>query len=381
MTEVSASIIATTQTQEISDGVVELYQLTSPNSADPILYFHGGVNESLEVVQFRDSISPYTVRDYVALPLHLEKTKLDSDGATNRPTLTVANVSTTFSDKLGNFNYDDLIGYTITLRTTLENHLSSGSGTEAPVEFPQVSYLIDRIANETNLSVTFELAVPFDLENVKVPRRVLLGKYCNWQYKGIEKGRGGGCTWSCQRKQRNTKSASLSRLGKTITTGNAYEEDVFLNSKDEYILDGALVSLRTTFASSGTTYNVGDLVLHDSKTWLCTSTNDGATPSTESVYWELVHFYTSWSSGAGAQAVGDYVKHSNDAWICSVAHTASGAKAPDATSVYWNFGDVCGKTLQSCTRRFNVKIRTWPPQEYSNGILPFGAFPGSDVFK
>ena len=33
-----------------------------------------------------------------------------------------------------------------------------------------------------------------DLEGVKLPNRIVVGKYCNWEYQGVENNRG-GCTW------------------------------------------------------------------------------------------------------------------------------------------------------------------------------------------
>ena len=377
MTQVSASIIATTQTQQIESGVVELYQLKSPKTSDPILYFHAGVNEDYSTVQFRDSESPFTLRDYNALPLYLEKSKLESDGATNRPTLTVANVLSVFSDALGDFKYKDLIGYSVIMRTTLEEHLSSGSATSAPTEFPQVSYIIDRVAQENNASVTFELTVPFDLENVKIPRRVLLGKYCNWQYKGIEEGKGGGCTWKCERS--NRAKETYARNGTNILAGNQYTEFVYLNGKDEFIIPNTLSTYQAAW-NAETEYDKGALVSFDNKNWMAEKFSEGADPEDESGYWSLIHFYSIWATNV-SYSIGDYVKDGDKAWICTIAHTGHNNKRPSDTSPYWNYGDVCGKTLRSCTRRFNSSIKHWPPRSANGGSIPFGAFPGSDVYK
>ena len=46
---------------------------------------------------------------------------------------------------------------------------------------------MDRIATEDRTMVQFELASPFDVDNIKLPNRVVVGKYCSWEYQGLEK--------------------------------------------------------------------------------------------------------------------------------------------------------------------------------------------------
>ena len=130
-------IIATTQGQEINDGYIELFQITSPNTNKPVMYFHPGLNNNLDKIQFRDPDG--TLRTYEPFPITLEGEKLEADGVTNRPVLTVANVTSLFADALGDFEFEDLIGYRLIKRTTLESNLN----TNPPIEFPQVSYIID----------------------------------------------------------------------------------------------------------------------------------------------------------------------------------------------------------------------------------------------
>lgn len=372
MTQVSGSIIATTQGQEISDSVVELFQLTNPRTDQPILYFHAGQEENPEGqfvdITFRDSEAPYTERTYNALPMSLEGQKLEADGATNRPTLTVANVLTTFSDALANFSYGDLVGYKLIKRTTLQSHLNSGTtgaqGT-APIEFPQVSYLIDRVASETNMAVTFELAVPFDLENIKVPARVVLGKYCNWVYKGHSLGHGGGCTWK-----------SLRNVG---ASGTQY---VFLNERDEYVIPASTTQFANAASYDPTAdYTSPTIVIYNGKYWQATEDSTGELPLDDTGYWDIVHGYTTWSSSAGSYAKGAFVFNDGNLWKCILAHTAAASKEPEANSAYWTVGDVCGKTLKSCSRRFGVKANNVPFREWVNRGLPFGGFPGSDKYR
>lgn len=60
-------------------------------------------------------------------------------------------------------------------------------GTPNPTaEFPREVYYIDRKANENNEFVEFELATPFDLAGVRIPRRQALADLCAWEYKSAE---------------------------------------------------------------------------------------------------------------------------------------------------------------------------------------------------
>jgi len=373
MTEVSASIIATTQGQEISESVVELFQLTNPRTDQPVLYFHAGQEENPEGqfvdITFKDSTAPYTERTYSALPMNLEGQKLEADGALNRPTLTVANVLTTFSDALAEFSYGDLVGYKLIKRTTLQNHLDSGTtGADGspPIEFPQVSYLIDRVASETNMAVTFELAVPFDLENIKLPQRVVFGKYCNWVYKGHTLGHGGGCTWDTLR----------------VYDGSSNTRHVFLTADDYYVIPESTYKFANAQNySPDSDYDKGDVVIYNSNYWVSIDDSTNELPLENTGYWEPIFGYSAWSNSAGTYSRGSFVINDNKLWKCTINHTAHDSKEPEQGSAYWAPGDVCGKTLTSCKRRFQVKANNVPFTEYSNKSLPFGGFPGSDKYR
>ena len=91
------------QSQEVSDALIELYELEL--SSTTTLYFHAGVDETLSDIE-------YDGNTYIALPLILDGIEASSDGATNRPTLTVANVTNIFKAALSDegFDFEDLIG-------------------------------------------------------------------------------------------------------------------------------------------------------------------------------------------------------------------------------------------------------------------------------
>tara|TARA_B100001250_G_scaffold209047_1_gene179426 strand:- start:9208 stop:11349 length:2142 start_codon:yes stop_codon:yes gene_type:complete len=149
---------------------------------------------------------------YYGFPIGIDGIDISNDGAHSRPTLTIANVesllrtSSTFQNAfdsqraeaagatgsgLPDFKLDNLVGKKVTRRRTLEKYLkvSSGRATDAAsatdiIELPKSVFIIDRISSKTNIMVTMELASPFDLSGLRVPRREVVGKYCSWIYKG-----------------------------------------------------------------------------------------------------------------------------------------------------------------------------------------------------
>ena len=186
-----SDIIATVQSQEIASEFIELYDLEY--STGNFAYFYpGGLDQSLPSpyeIKFRDSAG--AIKTYEALPMEAESFSITADGAYNRPTITVANIESVFSAAIGDLVYEDLIGQRITRRTTLKKYLVGGAGdtgdNNAPVEFPKQVYIIDTIKSKNILSVTFELAAPFDVAGIQLPTRVIIGNACPFKYRGADK--------------------------------------------------------------------------------------------------------------------------------------------------------------------------------------------------
>jgi lambda family phage minor tail protein L len=151
-------LIATdVQGQEVDSAFITLFELDLPNGGKA--FFHPGLDSSLENVHFRDATTPSQINEYIALPMDIDGLELQSDGALNRPTFSVANVTSVFEDQLG-FTIHDIIGQRLTRRTTLQKYLDDGTGNSAtpPVEFGKITYVIDRLAGENPTVVSFEVA-------------------------------------------------------------------------------------------------------------------------------------------------------------------------------------------------------------------------------
>ena len=119
---------------------------------------------------------------------------------------------------------EDLLGKKIYRRTTLYKYCYGQSGdANPPIEFPQQMWFIDRIAEKTAIHIEFELASPFDLAGVSLPRRSVVANACSWKYQGSSPeisiaNQNGGCTWS-----------TYSRI--TDTDGTV--RTAYFNKKDE----------------------------------------------------------------------------------------------------------------------------------------------------
>lgn len=193
-------LIDVVQLQEVGDALVDLFEIEVRGE---ILYLYGGLDGTGAVVKFADDTG--TLQDYFEFPIEVEGLDWTSDGAAARPTLRIANVLSLVglmndngsgiydADFLGIIKNEDLLGSKVTRRRTMVKHLDT-VGT--PIEFPRQIFILDRVAAENNIVVEFELASPFDVEGVKLPSRIVVGKYCPWKYQGAtDDTPKGACTW------------------------------------------------------------------------------------------------------------------------------------------------------------------------------------------
>jgi lambda family phage minor tail protein L len=336
------------QSLEVDSGLVELFELEL--SAETTLYFHPGVDENLSSIEFDGNT-------YVPLPLELTGIETTSDGASNRPAVTIANVTNIFKSALEgeNFSFEDLIGKRITRRQTLEKYLLNAS-----FEFPKKIYILDRIAAENALSVTFELAAPFDVSGVRIPSRIVVGKYCSWVYQGMDRTPvKGGCRW------RKT----------SVINYDGTDYSAYFDIDDRPLVQSGSVTPITYSAP----HAIDDIVVYSGRYWRSEAADNSVVPSSTSIFWKEIFFWSNWSSGP-SYSIGQYVRHDDHIWKCLVATSSI---EPVPSTVYWKRVDYCGKTLNSCKVRFQFTPTAEGTPAVANDtskVLPFGAFPGSVKF-
>ena len=380
MSDIIASDV---QGHYVDSGLVTLFEIEIDGA---YAYFHAGLDEDLDNVQFLDRDGS-AMRTYLALPILIDGMELAADGAQSRPTITMANVTSVFKNALGGLTNEDLIGKTLIRRQTFRKFLKDGSQENTvtnpvtvPTEFPIREYIIDRISAENKVSITFELASPFDLEGVTLPRRVVVGKYCSWVYQGYEQDTPvGACTWK--------KNGNFTVLHET---GVVTDHQFYFTEDDIPLVDAATSAPAW---SAATTYTPVDYVTHSLKTFVSkTKENINNEPGVEKDQWQEVYLYTTYSSSKNDYTAGDYVRYGATAaeetiWRY-IAPASATNQTPENRSIYWVRGDVCGKEISSCKCRFQaVPIASatagQPPRGDKNtlNVLPFGAYPGSAKYK
>jgi len=288
-------IIDAVQLQSVGDSLIELFEITLRDQATPIAYFTSGLDADSKNIYFPTSDGT-SLEEYVAIPIHMSEIKTESDGPQNRPILSMANLvtlgrtlvdnddgdsdETTWSALLEANNIykaEDVIGARVKYRRTLLKKTYretdvAGWSTTLPEEFPSSTYIIDRLKTESAIAVSYELASSFDLENVKLPNRVVVGKYCPWKYQGIAidgAAGGSGCTWT-----------------------NTTDQGRYFDIDDTLITD----DINTISAySAASVYSIGNKVKTTTggfvKIWECIrplSASFDAPPETSRSYWKRI---------------------------------------------------------------------------------------------
>jgi len=195
-------LIDTVQLQDIGDSLIELFEITLPN--ETVAYLTPGLEDGLRSIYFDNPKN-----EYIAIPIQITGLEVSTAGAAPRPSLTMANIpilsrqigldEDTMNDILiagSAVTNEDLLGSTVVVRRTLYKYTQSASeAATAAIEFPSQKFVLDRIAGENSVTVEFELASPMDIEGVKLPSRIVVGKYCPWKYQGVYIDGDGGCNW------------------------------------------------------------------------------------------------------------------------------------------------------------------------------------------
>ena len=397
-----SDIVEAAQKQDPGSELITLYTLEYAENTFAYFYSGGFTNTDNETrVQFRDSYTTsnvYTVRNYDVLPMEAEGFDISSDGSYSRPMVTIANVTSVFSTAIGDIDYEELIGKRLTRRTTLKNLLSSGSDSTPPIEYPTMVYIIDRIKDRNIISVTFELANPYDLAGVSLPGRQIIAGSCPWKYQGAsphlaEKDKVGGCDWN---------KYSKYDIG-------AGEFTLYVNKEDEYVVPSTVTIIPfaagTTNAVVGSYYSIAATktlisstgALSSSSTfdyWQCV-TAGSTTPTDSNNNYRRVRIFYVYSASTQYRAYTDtgynyYVQYPSGAtaqlWqVKTLTQDASAHNSTPTQNKYWTIGDRCGKSITSCMRRFqgmnDGNGGADPSTTLQNRTLPFGAFPASRQYR
>jgi len=123
----------------------------------------------------------YQTNTYTPLPLEASGFELNTKGQLARPSLTFANVGLGIT-ALTN-TYEDLVGATVQRIRTLTTYLDGAEAADPNAYWGPDEWIVEQKSSETKLAVSFQLAIPFDLEGRALPGRRLLREQCQWRYR------------------------------------------------------------------------------------------------------------------------------------------------------------------------------------------------------
>lgn len=167
--------------------VLEFYKLyyDTINEPDSYFPFHPGSN-GLNQGLMLDGI--------LHLPVAVEAEDFETNifNRIARPKIRISNVNYLMSSILrrkNDFKFAKLERTKIFLKyiddANFEGGINPYGAADPNSSISRDTYIISQKTQEDIHLVEFELTAPFDLENFSVPGRLVLGRYCYWQYRGV----------------------------------------------------------------------------------------------------------------------------------------------------------------------------------------------------
>lgn len=177
--------------QKLAPGtIIEVFELDLTSIGGTYFRFHAGKNNLIQDITWQGLV-------YSAFPVQVSGFEMSGSGTEARPTISVANVTGIVSAALRDFN--DLVGAKVTRKRTLSKYLDAVNfpGGVNPSADPQQQFndevwFIDRKATENKMMVSFELASPWSVQGVKLPRGQCVANICRWKYRSAECSYAGG---------------------------------------------------------------------------------------------------------------------------------------------------------------------------------------------
>ena len=436
------SLIAAVQT--LTPGsLVHMYEIEKADGSYVRFSMINHANNS--PIQMYDYTDNSQLNTYYTIPITADGFEKNQSGAMARPRVRVSSatnstdVEKSFKEAIGG-DYNSLLGKKFIRRTTMEKYLKDGTADtgsgNTPIEFSREVWIIDKISSEDSISVEFELNSPFDLDGVMLPKRTIVGNGCAWEYQGAcptkkESQKIGGCSWHTYGQYRKNSTVKFT---------------AYVNQDDHYILPNTSVvswdSLSGSIVSNSLySYNQSVTRINADSTYstvtkpsywqarVATTKSSGGTPSENNSSFVRSGVFDDYNASTTYYAYtddrfNDYVRKTeiinppstlgfpgnpsngdtadlyamtwtyvtaNSAWEAT-GYSLWQAKVTNTGNTpgfgpYWKRGDICGKRLSSCSRRFNAmpldtsSASSRPKADESNqAVLPFGAFPGSKRF-
>lgn len=118
---------------------------------------------------------------YTPIPVEAEGFEKNGQGSLPTPTFRVSNATKALMP--GIIAFEDLTGSTFKRIRTMRKFLDDGSDPDTEAVMPYDVYTVNRKLSQNRFVIEYELASPFDQENVKLPRRSCLKNACTHTYR------------------------------------------------------------------------------------------------------------------------------------------------------------------------------------------------------
>ena len=417
ITGTNNALVTDLQGQSQSSGLITVFEVQLPNSdlggpGVDKLYFHDGANGTANIQWYTlldddnfgsTNASHYSATpvDYVAFPVESEgwEVRGSGTGSLPRPTVRFANINQYWNAHLS--EYDDLVGAKVIRRRTLQKYLS----TTPPIEFNRDVYYIERKSKEDAIMVEFELTSAFDVQGVKLPRRSIIAARCAWKYKDPDQG---GCDWPVDNRftvdgvehtlyfdKDDTRITSYTTWGlqnvQSNRTNNLYAAQSYsVGDHVEYYRPiGGLISATAVTSGANVTYtvasghgiSVGEFVI--AKGFTDADANFKAVPLYVSA--KTATTITVQNPSATITSSSGFLQATRvTLYKCKTAHSIAVGDSGDdiirPTNIsYWEFGDVCGKRLTSCAKRYGFEPANSTASTTSSGVTSITIVKGNGV--
>ena len=136
--------------------------------------------------------------EYQTYPVMADGSEYTSQGASNRPPLTLANLMGFVTAAAESYN--QMVGVPVKRIQTYERFLDAvnfvgGNPDADPMQEVVSLYIVERLVALNADQAVLELAYPAETDNALFPSRMMLANTCPWQYRGGVDGVESGCPY------------------------------------------------------------------------------------------------------------------------------------------------------------------------------------------
>jgi len=332
--------------------IIELFEVDL-GEQDGMYRFHSGVISTDPLI--------FDGKPFFPLPVDASGFEKRSDGQLSRPILVFANPDGLITDILK--GRKDLVGKTfIRKRVFLKfldsvnfpNNFNPFAIPDPDARYENEVFIINRKTEENKFYIEFELASPLEMEDVKLPTRVMLSNYCPWKYRGL------GCRYG-QRSDFLDPEPTIDNDNITKTQPSTF----FVSGSDKLGDLGMPVADENDkmfWEQNG--YNLTAMVWRGDYDKTVSNYIVGDSVRVKSKIFNLAKLEMS-------DLDEDLVDEPDMFFVC-IANAPLDSD-PRYKKEYWS-QDQCSHTLDGCKKRYKFY------GEYKKG-LPYGGFPSIEAFR